>query len=187
MYTIVCILYSSNHLKKIWRCFEEQRHIALAKLLVKMARDGDSKPVDVFKDHPLYDEWSDFSYLSINMYFKKRCGIVYVVGNPVNRDVYKIGETSGNKDRLKSLRTAGVLGRYELVDSVLAWDRFYCESSAHRNAEKLSTYRDRELFQMKFSDAIKTVQEVVKKDNRILSNAFGICFSMNNSFKVMVI
>lgn len=164
---------SDRQLKTIWRYFEEQRPDRLAQVLCSMARSGIENPLSLLNDHPFSDDWRDFAIEAVNNYLLSRSGYVYVVTNPVNKDVYKIGSTSGGKHRIKRLRTAGVLGEFHPVASYWVMDRYSVEACAHRVMAQVAQMRDRELFFTDYRTAIQVLKDAADADNNMLLKTFN--------------
>lgn len=162
----------------LWSAFESQDvglRDRVGKLLCGMARRGDTNPLGLFHGHPLEDDWRDWAAACVREHLRKRRGIVYVAANTVTAasGFYKIGVTSVDVGRrMRSLRSAGVVGEFLAVDEAFALDRFAAESRAHRSMQQRSTVRDREFFVTDYKTASDVMRECVKFDNEALSRAF---------------
>lgn len=163
-------------LTALWRCFEAGRAGRTALILCAMARRGVHSPLDLFYDHPLCDEWRDFAYCAVEDHLRKRKGIVYVVTNPMNPGFYKIGVTGFDVNkRLRSLKSAGVVGEFVEVETAVALDRYSAESRAHQAMQK-NFPRHKEFFFTDYKTASKVMRQSVASDNAVLKHAFsGVC------------
>lgn len=145
----------------------------LAKALLEMARGGISRPLDAFADHPLADEWHDFAHAAVCAHLDSRRGLVYVASNPVHVGLYKVGSTAGETTaaRLKSLRTAGVVGEFHEIESFACLDRFGAERRAHR-AMATQSQQHKEFFVTDHRTVTDVVRDCVASDNAALEKAF---------------
>lgn len=144
----------------------------LAKALLTMARMGEKNPLSVLHGHPLQDEWMDFAAGAVRQYVLHRSGTVYVVANPVHVNLYKVGVTKGPLEkRLRSLKTAGVVGEFIEIDQVFALDRFAAERLAHHILSS-RVERHKEFFVTDYQTACAVVRKTVEADNSILERAF---------------
>lgn len=105
------------------------------------------------------DDWLEWALAGLSVYTRRRSGWVYVAANPTLRaPVVKVGQTRLEPQaRMRSLRTAGVLGEFVLLHAQWVPDRHYLESEVHRQLRTLAKY-DRELFLVPASLAIELVQ-----------------------------
>jgi T5orf172 domain len=155
------------------RHFERMDGARTAEILFDLARKGTKDPLSVLFGHPLEDEWRDFAGAAARDRIQKRRGTVYVVANPVHAGLYKIGVTKGDlSKRLRSLKTAGVVGEFLEIDQFQALDRFAAEKMAHRNLSKVAQ-RHKEFFATDWKTACGMTRQGVDSDNKILKQAFS--------------
>lgn len=155
-------------LRALWSHFEAGRAQRLASLLCREARLGRAA-MSCFVGHPLEDDWRDFASQSLQEYLQTRRGRVYVVTNPVNAGLYKVGQTREDMAaRLKSLNSAGVVGYFVEVHSVVVSDRFYVERAAQRRLAQ-SAARHKEFFQCDFGTAMQALQVAAAADEAALA------------------
>lgn len=159
-------------LRALWAAYERQDAPRVARLLCALARRGEKSPMASFSEHPFADDFTDFAAAAVADHLRQRQGIVYVVANPVNRGFYKIGVTAHDvKKRLRSLRSAGVVGEFVEVDAVFALDRFAAEKRAHRKMAAVAP-QHKEFFVTDFRVASEAVQSSVAAENEVLTRAF---------------
>lgn len=95
-----------------------------------------------------------------------------MVANPVQNGFFKIGVTAFDVNkRLRSLASAGVVGEFIAIDTVIAHDRFAAEGGAHKRMELLAP-RHKEFFYTDYRTATATMRESVTIDNATLERAF---------------
>lgn len=137
-----------------------------------MARQSITNPMWALVDHPFDDDWRDFAARAVQKHQARRQGIVYVVVNPVNAHWFKVGVTGKCLNtRLRSLRTAGVVGQFIEVDQIHALDRFGAEGRAHK-AMNLLSERHKEFFVTDWKTACRVLRNSVEEDNAVLLAAF---------------
>lgn len=169
-------------LRALWTAYERQDSPRVARLLCALARRGERNPMASFSDHPFADDFTDFAANAVSEHLRRRQGIVYVVANPVNKGFYKIGVTAHDvKKRLRSLRSAGVVGEFFEVDAVFALDRFAAEKRAHRKMAAVAP-KHKEFFVTEYKVAIEAVQTSAAVENKVLSQAFpGVGLALSAS------
>lgn len=158
----------------LWRAFEDGDKKKIATVLLELARTGVRHPMLSFSDHPLYDDFIDFCSSAIADFLKGRGGLIYVVHNPAMPGFYKIGLTrSATIDkRLKSLNSAGVVGKIYEVDCALAIDRFGAEAAAHKEMGR-HAQQHKEYFACADYRLVSAVmKKAVDSDNSTLMKAF---------------
>jgi hypothetical protein len=148
----------------LWSHFETGRASALAALLCKEVRRGLTRPYDSFAGHVLEDDWRDFALQSVREYLMPRAGHVYVVANPVNAGLYKVGQTKNDvRKRLKSLNSAGVVGYFLEVSSRQVQDRFWVEAHAQRALAAVAQ-QHKEFFKCSYEQAMTAVEDAANRD-----------------------
>jgi hypothetical protein len=166
------MLPTASSTKILIRLFERKDGTRTSEILFSMARKGIMDPMSSLFDHPLEDDWRDFAGAAVHERIEKRKGIVYVVANPVNNGLYKVGLTGGILEkRIRSLKTAGVVGEFIEVDHAHALDRFAAEKMAHRALGAVSQSH-KEFFVTDWKTACQAVQDSVASDNALLRLAF---------------
>lgn len=158
--------------KILLRAYERGDEARMAKLLFGLVRRGHANPLQAMNGHPFEDEWLDFATRSVRKHQAARFGYVYVVANPVFRGLYKVGSTSKGLDqRMRTLETAGVIGKFVEIFQAPALDRFAAEARAHRNLGAIAK-RHKEFFAVDWQTACRVVQEAVQCDNALLTQSF---------------
>lgn len=154
----------------LWSHFEAGRSEALAALLCKEVRRGLTRPYESFSGHVLEDDWRDFALQSVRAHLAARAGYVYVVVNPVNPTLFKVGQTKRSvSERLASLNSAGVVGYFLEVASFPVHDRFWVEASAQRALAGLAE-QHKEFFKCSSEQAVAAVRAAAEADNRYASS-----------------
>lgn len=156
-------------LRALWAHFESGRGAPLAALLCREARRGRSEVLDSFAGHPLADDWRDFAWASVQDYLNARRGRVYVVTNPVHGGLYKVGQTREDMQaRLRTLNSAGVVGYFVEVYSVLVLDRFHVERAAQRALARTAV-QHKEFFQCDYETATRALEAAAAQDATALT------------------
>jgi hypothetical protein len=170
--TTTAMTLSAPKTRLLARLFEEHNAPRTAEVLLDGVRSGVRDPLNSLFGHPLEDEWVDFAAHAVRERLQKRMGTVYVVTNPVHKDLYKVGMTSSSLEkRLRSLKTAGVVGEFIEVDQVQVLDRFVVERMAH-HALASKAERHKEFFVTDWRSARLAILEAAAMDNHRLLQAF---------------
>jgi len=109
----------------------------------------------------LYQETLDEAMAA---HLERRSGFVYLAAHPIYpQGLYKIGETRKTPDeRMRSLTTSGIPGRFVLVKAWRVPDSFAAEASCVRT---LSQRRiEREFYEGTFADLTKAIDGVVQRE-----------------------
>lgn len=132
---------------------------AYAALALKTLRAG-ADPLEALAGHPLADDWLDFHHCAVASYLSARTGFLYLLAHPSIPNLYKVGLTQkGVSERIKSLSTAGVVGRFALAKSWAVPDCHALEAAAHRALS--DRHRHKEFFEGTWQELATVIDHVV--------------------------
>lgn len=153
--------------KRLFSLFLAGSSFSHGQVLAQMLRSSPGIMSEV-KSHALCDEWLDFCHSSLDEFWAKREGSLYVARNPVTPAFVKVGMTSGDASkRVQALSTAGVVGRYICVQSWRVHDRFYIERAVHAQLTKEGVMRHKEHFAATWQQVCPLVEKAVASDRAL--------------------
>lgn len=157
-------------LKKLYAAFQAGDATKHASLLCWLIRQGSQEVMPTIRGHVLADDWLDFCQQSLNEFWAQRQGALYVVGNPVTPEFFKVGKTGQDvQNRLRQLNNEAVIGTQVLVQSWLVHDRHYLERAAHASLGDL--YRHKEFFHTDWRTLCPRIADVIQQDIQAFQRA----------------
>lgn len=141
----------------------DQNHTKVREMVLSYLRTKGPQVLHELREHPLYDEWMDFIYSSVNAYFQHSAGWIYAVLNPVNEGFIKVGMTANTPaTRLRQLNNEAVIGEFVIVQSWFTHDRFYVEAKSH---QALAAYpRHKEFFHGNWREICAKVSAALQEE-----------------------
>lgn len=151
--------------KQLYTLFESDDLYKHGCYLAKLIRGVRPDIIHEMREHPLGDDWLDYSRLSLAEAWQKLSGELYVARNPVTPDFIKVGMTAESAEaRVRKLATSGVVGSYTCVHSWRVHDRFFTEKMAHIALTRLGIHKHKEHFHADWKQVCPVIDEVVASD-----------------------
>ena len=143
----------------------------LGKRLLGYIRQG-YNPKDIIDEPELADMYYEQMQTGINAYCQQRSGWLYLCKHPMQTNIYKFGCTKESTEtRAKTLRTAGVLGEFEVVWHLKVWDMFGLEAVTKQHLHQHFLV-ERELVHGEQKDIISSIKQALEKEYQILDHLF---------------
>ena len=99
--------------------------------------------VSRLRDHPLGDDWFDFTCQALTRYWQQRKGFLYLAVNPVNPQFHKLGKTRHDPSaRLRALNNEAVVGSFVSVGTWAVYDRHALEAHVHRALGRFPRHKE---------------------------------------------
>lgn len=141
-----------------------------ARKVLKLARQG--KNLGYLFDNPaIGDKYEQFAKKALLSWFTLRAGEVYIAWNSEHNSIFKVGMTRRSAEkRIKTLTTAGVLGKFELVEHWKVLDAVYLETKIHK---ELSKYKlEKEFFHADPLVVACIIEEEVELERQVILRRF---------------
>ena len=143
--------------KKLNQCFNDNNKDKFVSRVFSLCKSAKFDDITI-SSSSVSDDCLEFAIESINEHIHKRIGKVYVAVNSLYDGVVKIGRTSKDiSDREKSLNSAGVIGKIEIVWFDHSIDSILTETFIHQRMKEYHV--DREFFNIDVVGASHIITE----------------------------
>lgn len=117
----------------------------------------------MLRQHPLEDDWLEYSIEGLSNYFQRSSGFVYCAKPPNRPEALKVGKTSLSPlKRLDSLNSEAVIEPLELVAAYHVHDRHWIELQLHRCLK--ASHAGKEFFYTNAQEVQKLVTQLTIVD-----------------------
>lgn len=154
------------------RLFETNERLEYAKAFAQYVRAGQDAFPGAWLDHPLGDEWREFTLTTLQMWLAPRAGYVYLVHVPGNPSTLKVGQTSQDPwRRLSQLNHEILVSKPALYDAVFTHDRWHLEAQVHHQLKGLGLHAGKEHFFADPQDTLTLVRKMHTHDEQLFYTA----------------
>lgn len=131
---------------------------------------GTPEPLrDQFKEHPLYDEWCEFTISKVEEYLRSRRGFLYVAETPQYPETFKVGFTRKSVSvRLAVLSGTSVIYPFREAFSMNSHDCIYVERLFHKHLRTSGLAQAKEFYRIDLTYAVATLNLINSVDAEIL-------------------
>lgn len=128
--------------KKLNQYFNTNSKDKFVSRVIELCKDGRFNEIGVAHS-PVFDESIEFAIEAIQDHFDKRMGKIYIAINKLHPTQIKIGRTSKEiTEREKSLNSAGVIGKIEIVWFDQSIDSVMTETFIHQRLKSFNTEKE---------------------------------------------
>lgn len=147
-------MFIDKKLNQCFNCNNKDRFVSRVFDLCKSAKFDEI----YITSSPVSDDCLEFAIESINKHIQKRFGKVYIAVNKTHDGLVKIGRTTKEiSEREKSLNSAGVIGKIEIVWFDYSIDSVLTETFIHQRMKQYHV--DREFFNIDVVSASNIIIE----------------------------
>lgn len=164
-------------LKKLYRYYVSEDIGSYGIELIREVRRASANISSAILSDILGDSWLDFSTKSLESYFRKVQGYVYVAETAQYPELYKVGKTRlAVESRIKTLNNEAVLLPFKAVHSYLVHDRHFVERTVHAKLTACGIPRLKEFFRIDMDYLDELITQVIQQDlNRLVRHGFYGC------------